>query len=92
MNTRSLSDEWRAEIVDRARKTEAQRKAKQQRDCLLLILFALAFVLFVIFVPRPIRSSRTGRALSTAPGVLSSSPKPGGFFTDRILDNKEVNR
>ena len=91
MNTRSLSDEWRVEIVDRARKTEAQRRAKQRRDCLLLVLFAVAFALFVIFVPRPTRSSRTGRASNT-PGAPSISSKAGGFFTDRILDNKEVNR
>lgn len=85
MKTRSLSDEWRAEIIERARLTEAQRKAKQQRDCLLLVLFTLAFILFVIFVPRPTRSIRTGRAEVDTPGSISSSPKAGGFFQDEVL-------
>jgi len=89
MNRRSLSPEWQQYVPDYAQR-EAQRKAKQQRDCLLLILFAIAFALLVIFVPRPTRSIRTGRADANPPGAMSSSPGAGGFFTDRILGNKEA--
>jgi len=91
MNRRSLNPEWRACVPDYAQR-EAQRKAKQQRDCLVLILFALAFILFVIFVPRPSRSIRTGRADVDTPGIAPLSSNAGGFFTDRILSTKEVNR